>query len=134
MRNEFDRLFERFFEDWPFGFSSARGEWMPSVEVFETAKEIVVNAELPGMDPKNIDISLHDGVLTLRGERKREEEEKDGAFHRIERSSGAFSRSIRLPSEVDPDKVKANYKHGILKIKLPKTKEESVKKIEVKAA
>jgi HSP20 family protein len=134
MRDEMDRLFDRFFDDWPFGLSTREGGWMPSVDVSETAKEVVVNAELPGMEPKDIDLSLHDGVLTIRGERKHEHEEKEKAFHRIERRYGSFSRAIRLPSEVELDKVKAAYKDGVLNIRMPKTKQTSVKKIEVKAA
>ena len=86
------------------------------------------------MDPKDIDISLHGNVLTLRGERKHEKEEKEENFHRVERSYGAFTRSIRLPAEVDADKVNATYKDGVLKIALPKIKEEAVKKIEVKVS
>lgn len=121
-----DRLFDRFFDE--------DGGWTPSVDVSETDKEIHVEAEIPGMNPKDINVSLHDGVLTLHGERKHEHEEKDENFHRIERSYGSFSRSFRLPAEVDADKVEADYKDGVLKIRLPKTKESSVKKIEVKAA
>ncbi len=133
-RREMDRLFDRFFEGWPFRLGSEDGYWLPSVDVSETGKEVIVKAEVPGMDPKNIDVSLHDNVLTIRGERKQEKEEKEEDFHRIERSYGAFCRSIALPAQVDPDKVKAEYKHGVLSIRLPKTKEEAVKKIEVKAA
>ncbi|MCK4272405.1 Hsp20/alpha crystallin family protein [bacterium] len=133
-RQEMDRFFDRFFEGWPLRPSGEEGEWAPAVDVSETAKEVIVKAELPGMDPKDIDVSVHSDVLTLRGERKKEHEEKGEDFHRIERSYGAFSRSIRLPGEVDVAKVKATYKDGVLKIYLPKTKEAAVKKIEVKAA
>jgi HSP20 family protein len=132
-RREMDRLFDRFFEGWPFKPSPQEGPWAPSVDVSETAKDVVVRAEIPGMDPKNIDVSVHGDVLTLRGERKKEHEEKGEDFHRIERSYGAFSRSIRLPAEVDANKVNATYKDGVLKINLPKTEEAAVKKIEVKA-
>ena len=135
MRSEMDRLFDRFFEGWPLSLTTEKAEWLPSVDVSETAKEVIVSAEVPGMDPKDMDLSLHDGLLNIKGKRSHEKEEKDKALHRIERSYGAFSRAIRLPAEIDPDKVKATYKHGVLKIRMPKTKEgESVKKIEVKAA
>ena len=97
-------------------------------------KEVIVKAELPGMDPKDVDVTVDRDILSLRGERKKEEEEKGEDFHRVERSYGAFSRSIRLPAEVDANKVKATYNDGVLNISLPKTKEASVKKIEVKAA
>ena len=135
LRREMDRLFDRFFEGWPFfRISAAGGEWAPAVDVSETAKEIVVKAELPGMDPKDIDVSVRGDVLTVAGERKQEKEEKGENFHRIERTYGSFSRSVRLPAEVDPGKVDATYKDGVLKITLRKTKEAAVKKIEVKPA
>jgi HSP20 family protein len=129
---EMDRLFNRFFEGWPLRLPTREGEWAPSVDVSETAKEVVVRAEIPGMDPKDMDVSVHGNVLTMRGERKQEHEEKGENIHRIERSYGAFSRSLQLPADVNAEKVKATYKDGVLKINLPKTKEESVKKIEVK--
>lgn len=105
---------------------------MPSMDVSETGKEIIVNAELPGMDATNIDISVRGSVLTLKRERKREYEEGDENLHRVERRYGAFSRSIGLPAEVDSEKAEATYKDGVLRLILPKTKEESVRKIQVK--
>jgi len=133
-RREMDRLFDRFFEAWPFKLPAEGREWAPVVDVSETAKDILVKAEIPGMDPKEIDVSVQGDVLTLRGEREKEQEERGENFHRVERRYGAFSRSIRLPAEVDVGKVNANYKDGVLKINLPKTKGAAVKKIEVKTA
>jgi HSP20 family protein len=92
----------------------------------------VVKAEVPGMDPKHIDISLSDGVLTIKGEKKEEKEEKEANYHLVERSYGAFSRSIRLPSEVQSDKINASYKNGVLKITLPKSEEAKKKEIKIK--
>jgi HSP20 family protein len=132
-RREMDRLFDRFFEGWPFRTAVEGGEWSPSVDVSESAKEVIVRAEIPGMDPKAIDVSVQSNILTLRGERKKEQEEKGENSYRLERSYGAFSRSLRLPAEVDAAKVKATYKDGVLRINLPKTKAAEVKKIEVKA-
>jgi len=132
-RREMDRLFDRFFEGWPFRASGEEGEWTPSVDVSEGAKEVIVRAEIPGIDPKAIDISIEGNILTLGGERKMEHEEKGEDFLRIERSYGAFSRSIRLAAEVDAAKAKASYKDGVLKVDLPKTKESEVKTIQVKA-
>lgn len=131
-RREMDRLFERFFEGWPFKAGAAEGPWAPCVDVSETVKEVLVRAEIPGMDPKDMDVSVHRNILTLRGERKKEHEEKGENAHRIERSCGAFCRSLELPAEIDAEKVKATYKDGVLTITLPKTEEEAVKKIEVK--
>ena len=134
MRREMDRIFDRFSEAWPFRGFSETGRWMPSVDVSETDKEVIVRAELPGMDPKEIDISLSGNVLTIKGERKHEREEKKENFHLVERGSGSFSRTLQLPVEVKADKVKASYKDGVLSISMPKTEPEAVKKIEVKAA
>jgi HSP20 family protein len=133
LRREMDTLFDRFFEGWAFR-GAETGKWMPALDLSESGKEVTVKAEIPGMDPKDIDISLKGNVLTLRGERKQETEERDENFHRVERAYGAFSRSITLSADVDANKVKASYKDGILKIQMPKTREESVKRIEVKTA
>lgn len=133
-RGEIDRLFDEFFAWRPFRRSMEEGDWSPAIDVSETGKEIIVSAEVPGMDAKDIDISLNGRVLTIKGERKQEHEEKEKDYHRIERRYGSFSRSFELPGDVDPNKVKATYKHGVLKLNLPKTEEQSVKKIEVKSS
>jgi HSP20 family protein len=133
-RGEIDRMFDEFFARGPFSRSYGGEDWMPAVDVSETGKEIVVHAELPGMDAKDIDISINGRVLSVKGERKQEQEEKEKNCHRIERRYGSFSRSFELPADVDADKVKAAYKDGILKLNLPKAREQSVKKIEVKTS
>ena len=107
---------------------------MPAVDVTETDKEILVSAEIPGMEAKNIDISLNGRVLTLKGERKNEHEEKGANIHRIERSYGTFTRSFELPADVDAGKVEAGYKDGILKVNLKKTEAQKTKKIEIKTS
>jgi HSP20 family protein len=132
-RREMDRFFDRFFEGWPFRLRAGETVWEPALDVSETPKEILVKAELPGMDPKDIDLSVRGDILTVAGERKQEKEEKSENFHRIERTYGSFSRSVQLPAEVDSGKVSATYKDGVLKITLPKTKLAATKKIEVKA-
>ncbi len=134
LHREMEEAFGRFFRNWPFGPSSNEGDWIPLMDISETAKNLVAKVEVPGIDPKDIEISLHAGVLTVRGERKQEKEDKQENFHRVERSYGSFCRRIRLPVEVNADKVKASYKDGILTITMPKAKEEATKKIEVKAA
>jgi len=130
-REEMDKLWNRFFGEWP-SMEPSRGEWAPSLDVSETKDNIVVKAEVPGMDAKDIDISLANDVLTVKGEKRQEKEEKDENYHRVERSYGAFSRSIRLPREVQSDKIKANYKNGVLKITLPKSEEAKKKEIKIK--
>ena len=133
-RGAMDSLFDRFFEGQPYRFFEEDGGWLPSVDVSETDKEFIVKAELPGMEAKDIDVSLQRDVLTIRGERKNEHEEKEENFHRVVRSYGSFCRAFRLPREVDGEKVDADYKDGVLKIRLPKGEVNGEKKIEVKAA
>ena len=131
MRGEMDRLWEAFFEGRP-RRRTDEGEWIPSVDVSETKNDLVVKAELPGMDPKDIDISLSDGHLIIRGEKKQEREEKEEDYHFIERSYGSFTRSIQLPKEVKHDKINASYKNGILKVVLPKSEEAKTKEIKIR--
>jgi len=134
LRTEMDRLVDRFF-DWGTSPATAgKGQWVPSVDVSETRKKVIVKCEIPGMDPKDIDISVNGNRLTVRGERKHDHEEKGESFHRVERSYGAFYREVGLPAEVDSSKANATYKNGVLTVKLSKTKESSTKRIEVKPA
>jgi len=130
MRTDMDRLWETFLEGRP--KVRELGGWGPSIDVSETKNDLVVKAELPGMDPKDIDISLNDGYLTLRGEKKQEREEKEENYHYIERSYGSFTRSVQLPKEVKRDKITASYKNGILKITLPKSEEAKKKEVKIK--
>jgi HSP20 family protein len=132
MRRDMDRLWDSFLEGAPRRRGEERGEWLPSLDVSETKNEVVVKAEVPGMDPKDIDLSLSDGVLTIKGEKKQEKEEKEANYHLVERSYGAFVRSVRLPREVQSDKISASYKDGILKIALPKSEEAKKKEIKIK--
>src|ERR1700686_1207928 len=94
--------------------------WNPSVDIFENDNEVVIKAELPGMDAKDIEVKLENNVLMLKGERRFEKETKEENYHRVEREYGVFSRSFSLPTAVNGDKVTAEYKDGILKVLLPK--------------
>jgi len=127
-RREIDRLFDRFFEAMPF----SEQEFVPSVDISETDKEVIIQAEIPGIDPKDLDISLNGRLLTIKGEKRSEHEEKKENYHKIERKYGAFTRTLELPVDVDPEKVEATYKDGVLKIVFSKI--EAGKKIEVKTA
>ena len=132
MRKEMDRLWDSFFEGRPSRRTREEGEWLPSLDVSETKSDLVVKAELPGIDPKDIDISLNEGVLTIKGEKKQEREEKEEGYHLVERSYGSFTRSIRLPREIQNEKINASYKNGVLKITLPKSEEAKKKEIKIK--
>ena len=131
VRREMDRLWDSFLEG-GLRKRGEEGEWLPSLDVAETKNELVVKAEVPGMDPKDIDISLSDGVLTIKGEKKREKEEKEADYHVVERSYGSFLRSVQLPKEVQSDKISASYKNGILRITLSKSEEAKKKEVKVK--
>ena len=129
IQNEMNRLFDDFFGR-PFTrLEWTKEAWSPSVDVSETKDNVIVNAEIPGMNKEDVKVSVQDNVLILSGERKQEKEEKNANYHRIERSYGSFSRSFTLPTSVQADKVKATYKDGILKITLPKTEEVKPKEI-----
>jgi HSP20 family protein len=127
-------LFDVFFEDLALpDFWTAEKGWRPAFDVSEAESEIVVKAELPGMDVKDIDIALTDGLLTIKGERKMEKEDKEENYHRIERQFGSFSRSLNLGTKVRTDGIEASYKDGILTVILPKVEESKPKKIEVQS-
>ena len=120
MRREMDRLFERFFEpEWP-ELPAAPADWAPSLDVSETKESVVVKMEVPGIDAKDIHVSLQETILTVKGEKKQEKEDKDERYHRVERSYGAFTRTMRLPVAVDGSKVAAGFKNGLLTVTLPK--------------
>lgn len=136
LRREMDELFDSFYRGLdlePF-FDGHRGAFTPTVDISENDKEIKVTAELPGMDEKDIEISLNKDTLSIKGEKKEEKEEQGRDYYRMERSYGSFHRTIPLPREVDSDKVDAQFKKGVLTITLPKTKKavEETKKIAVK--
>ncbi len=103
----------------------------PPIDVAETESELVVDVEIPGMDPKDIDVSLSEGILFIKGEKKPEAEEKEEAYHLLERNYGSFTRSIRLPVEVRSDKISASYKNGVLTVVLPKSEGAQRKEIKI---
>jgi HSP20 family protein len=113
-------------DDWALG-----GTWAPAVDIFEKDGSIVLKAELPGVDPKDVDVRVENNVLTLRGERKFESEVKREQYHRVERAYGSFSRSFTLPNVVDTDHIKAEFKDGVLRVNLPQKEEAKPKQISI---
>ena len=107
-------------------------DWVPSVDVSETDGSYQIKAEIPDVKKEDVKVTLEDGVLTIQGERKQEKEEKSKRYHRVERSYGRFVRSFTLPDVVDEEKVKAEFKDGILNLELPKSEKAKPKAIEVK--
>jgi HSP20 family protein len=118
-KGEMDRLLERFLEPRLGGFEMV-GEWMPKLDLSETKDAYVAKLEVPGVEPKEINVSIRDGLLVMTGEKTREEEEKNEKFYRTERAWGAFTRTIPLPGPVDTEKTTAAFKDGVLTVMLPK--------------
>lgn len=134
-RSPFDRLFEDLMANslraWPASAEQV-GEWIPALDISETEKDVRVRAEIPGVDPEKLEITINNGVLTLSGS-KEESKEQDGEnFHRVERRYGSFMRQITLPCDVDEDKIDAEVKKGVLHVKLPKSAAATPRKITVK--
>jgi HSP20 family protein len=131
IRNEINRIFED-----PFGLASAASTffegWTPAVDVYEEQDKITVRAELPGMKKEDIDITVVGDTLTIAGERKQEEEKKEGEVYRSERFLGRFQRSISLPTQVDVNNVQATYKDGVLTVNIAKSEQAKRKQIEIK--
>lgn len=133
LRDELDRLFEFPLAELARGSQLLSG-WTPALDVFEDKDNVIVKAELPGMKKEEIEVSLHDGTLSISGERKNETKFEGAEVYRAERFVGRFQRSVTLPTPVASDKVSAQYKDGILTITLPKTEEAKPKQIDVKVA
>ncbi len=121
----------RLFEDRGFKAGESVG-WTPACDIYEDEEEVVVRADLAGVEPKDVDIRFENGVLTLRGERKLEREDKRENYHRVEMSYGTFTRSFSLPGTIDAEKIKAESKNGVLTVHLPKKPEAKPKSIQVK--
>ena len=130
-----DRFFDEFFGrfmDWPRVWEEDSVVWAPRMDVKETKNAFEIKADLPGMKKEDIKISIEDGVLTIKGERRYEEEQKDEDRYYMERAFGTFSRSFTLPTKVNEKDIKATYKDGVLSITLPKAEDAKPKEIEIR--
>jgi len=133
LEREMEDWFGRFAGGWP--WPRLAGEFRggaPAVDLADRKDEVVLRADLPGLEQKDIEVTVEGGMLTIRGERKEEKEEKRENYYHAERWAGRFARSVMLPPGVDADKVKATFKNGVLEVHIPKTKEAKGKKVEVK--
>jgi HSP20 family protein len=131
-QNRINSLFDRgLFPSFSLDDDMSLGNWRPVVDIYENDDTLVVKAELPGVDKKDIRVDLKDGVLTLSGERSHEKEVKEENYYRKERAWGSFHRSFNVPADIDPDKIKAEFKDGILKVEIPRPEEKKPKKIAV---
>jgi HSP20 family protein len=130
LRDELDRLFESPLAELTRSSQLLSG-WTPALDVYEDKENFIVKAELPGMKKEDVEVSLHDGALSISGERKSETKHEDAEAYRAERFFGRFQRTVTLPAPVAADKVKAQYKDGVLTVTLPKTEEAKPKQIDV---
>jgi HSP20 family protein len=134
LQREIDRLFDDFTRGFPAFGSLGTQSLAPSIDVIETDKDIEITAELPGLEEKDVQINVADNVLTIKGEKKAEKEEKDKNYRLVERSYGSFARSLELPAGVNPDEIKASIAKGVLTVTVPKPAPAQTKTIQVKAA
>ena len=132
LRQEVDSLWDRFFSEKPFHERYVTNEWLPSVDLTETKDKLVVKVELPGLEAKDVELSITDDILSIRGENKEEKEEKGEHHFFVERYCGTFERKIKLPTLVKTDKIDATFDKGILTINLPKSEKAKNKEIKIK--
>ena len=135
IQTEMNRLFNTFFDTPSSGNGApALRRWIPAMDIAETGEEFVLRADLPGLSEGEVNIELDDNVLTISGERKSEREERKEGYHRVERSSGSFSRSLTLPEGVDADAVKASFDKGVLEVRIPKPEQRKPRKVAISVA
>jgi len=132
LQSEMNRLFNTAFDTPPSGAAgTVMRRWMPAMDLVESGDHFVLRADLPGMSEDDVSIEFEDGTLTVSGERKAEHESQDEGFHRVERSFGAFSRSLTLPKGIDADAVTASFDRGVLEIRIPKPEQKKPRRIEI---
>ena len=131
--NHFNRFFSPGGLSWPEAAPTATSAWAPDVDIFEDEDELVVRAELAGIDPKDVELNVENNVLTISGERHLEFEDKKENYHRVERSYGSFSRSFSLPRLIDENKIQAEYKDGVLSVHVPKQEKAKPRQIKISA-
>lgn len=130
-QDRFNRLFSETLSNLVGGEQLSPRGWAPPVDIFETDQGLVLKAELPGVDPKDVEVRVEDGTLYLKGERKYENEVKEESYHRIERSYGAFTRSFTLPNSINTENIKAEYTDGVLTLTMAKREEAKPKTIKI---
>jgi HSP20 family protein len=131
LQSEVNRLFDTFFGGRP-GNAGLR-RWVPAMDVVETDDQLVLRADLPGLDKDDVNIEVKDGVLTVSGEREAEHEERADGFHRVERAFGRFSRSMSLPDHVDAERISADFDKGVLEVRIPKPEERKPHRVAIGA-
>ena len=133
IQTEMNRLFNTFFEAPQSANGRSTRRWIPAMDLVETDEDFVLRADLPGLNEQDVNIELEDNVLTLSGQRKAEHEERGEGYYRVERASGAFSRSLTLPDGVEPDRVQASFDRGVLEVRIPKPERRKPRKVTISA-
>lgn len=133
LQSEMNRLFNTFFGDVPAaeGSGGTFRRWIPAMDLVETDDHFVLRADLPGLGEEDVSIELEDNVLTVSGERKTEHEDRREGYHRVERSSGRFSRALTLPEGVDAEAIQASFDRGVLEVRVPKPEKRKPRKVEI---
>jgi len=134
LQHEMNRLFGSFFEEPLDAVAGARRRWIPAIDVAETPAEYVLRADLPGLSSEDVTIELEENVLTVSGERKLEREQKGEGYRRIERASGAFSRSLTLPRGIDPARISARFADGVLEVHIPRPEQRKPHRVAIESA
>ena len=132
LQSEVNRLFDTFFGGQP--TNSGVRRWVPAMDLVETDHDLVLKADLPGLDKDDVNIEVKDGVLTVSGERKAEHEERTDGFYRVERAFGTFSRSMSLPQRIDAERIGASFDKGVLEVRIPKPEERKPHRVEIGAS
>jgi HSP20 family protein len=130
LQSEVNRLFDSFFSGRG-GDGGATRRWVPAMDLAETEEELVLTADLPGLSEEDVAIEIKDGVLTVSGERRESREDKGKGYHRVERSTGRFSRSLAMPDGVDADRVQASFDRGVLEVRIPKPEERKPHRVSI---
>jgi HSP20 family protein len=131
LRDKMNRLFDDTFTNRSDEPGLLQSSWIPAVDIFENENELVLTAEVPGIDEKDIEIKIEDSTLTIKGERKMDKETQEENYHRLERSYGSFVRTFSLPNYVDHDKIRAEHANGLLKIVMPKKPESKTRTVKI---
>ncbi len=132
LRRDLDTIWDRFFPETPFHERFTTHEWLPSIDLKETGDRLVVKAELPGLAANDVELTLTEDILTIRGEKREEKKEKDEHHYFVERFAGTFERRIKLPALVKTDAIDATFDKGVLTVNLPKSEEARTKEIKIK--
>lgn len=131
IHNDINRFFDQWYRPVRYRADGENLDWAPVVDILEADEHVEIRAEIPGLSEKDVQVSVTDDVLTLKGEKTQETEDKDQKYHRVERSYGRFQRSFTLPANLDPEDIKAKFTHGVLTVSIPKVKEVEPKEVQI---